>query len=742
MRIHISYLFPMIILSLFFIPYCQAMEEGIAEERSKNPHSQHHDDSLQEADQEIKNTRAQYVAATVDILAGFKISYKEGKLYIFDPDKKILEIRSLEEKIESNLLQFPEDTSKIYPSNNKNFVLFKKGLKPKKSLNIINLTNLAFMSLGTKKHKDHCLSLVERVPHLSPAEDYIYFFQSERFNKKGKPCSKKDKEFFSSHTRIFYFDTKSSEIKNVATFPLFSDMVIMNGEESFILGSLENERDVKFYKVISSDNFYYHISVNINSRSINQKTLENLDRLLFFGKNIITFLLPEGNKKGIFSPFRYDSTKGTTLPILLDQEREDLCADISTYVIHPITNQMMIYGEDGLKLKWKTSEASKEYSKLADLLNSLQDERKSNLYFFDVSSNGKEMIFKEEDLNGNDRLLIVKKENNEKEEQAISPFKHTWIDLAQDSVWIIKKVPLPKPISDISVLTETYESRDGASIPMYIVRPKEASGPTPGIVYIHGGPQDRTNWAVTDLNEARYFAALGYTTIIPQYRGSAGFGLNHLQQGYRKHTTTVLDDIIDAAEWAVEKKYITKSKTIVMGESYGAFIVPLLLAKKREEFHFKGGFSNGGFYDVAKDIKESSESFNIHVEDIGWGSWNNPQDREEMRRSSPVNFTKDIQVPLVLLHGTKDDNCRYEQAELMSKALKKTKKPHALIKFIGGEHSISTQDCPLYLAILEKFLHETIGGSYTPLTDEEKKNKNIQIVHDTIGFFKNFNDKN
>ena len=134
MRIHISYLFPMIILSLFFIPYCQAMEEGIAEERSKNPHSQHHDDSLQEADQEIKNTRAQYVAATVDILAGFKISYKEGKLYIFDPDKKILEIRSLEEKIESNLLQFPEDTSKIYPSNNKNFVLFKKGLKPKKAL--------------------------------------------------------------------------------------------------------------------------------------------------------------------------------------------------------------------------------------------------------------------------------------------------------------------------------------------------------------------------------------------------------------------------------------------------------------------------------------------------------------------------------------------------------------------------------------------------------------------------------
>jgi len=359
---------------------------------------------------------------------------------------------------------------------------------------------------------------------------------------------------------------------------------------------------------------------------------------------------------------------------------------------------------------------------------------------------GSEMIFKEIGPNGSYRILVINEEkeieSNEIKEkkEKIRSFVHKWIDL-REKFKEMEVTFLPKALCNVPILSKTFQSRDEVSIPVYVIRPLETQVPTPGIVHIHGGPQTRDQWDHM-LNDARYLALLGYTSILPQFRGSQGFGEEHFQGGYRKHMTTVLQDIIDAALWAEKQEYIDKKKTVLMGGSYGGFMTPLILAHKKEEFSFVGGIAFAGFYDVVKSNQKDSKKYNIEIisEDLGWGDSKKKEDREEMYNSSPVNFASKIQVPLLLMHGAHDDNCLYEQAEWMSSALKKAKKPHAFVKLKKEGHAIQPETHPFYLALIEHFLHKVLGRKFEPLSFEEKKSKSkiMSIVRDTTGFFKDF----
>jgi dipeptidyl aminopeptidase/acylaminoacyl peptidase len=53
------------------------------------------------------------------------------------------------------------------------------------------------------------------------------------------------------------------------------------------------------------------------------------------------------------------------------------------------------------------------------------------------------------------------------------------------------------------------------------------SHPAPGILFLHGGPHA----AVTDefTPPLLFLAAAGYAVVLPNYRGSSGYGEEHLQ---------------------------------------------------------------------------------------------------------------------------------------------------------------------------------------------------------------------
>ena len=55
---------------------------------------------------------------------------------------------------------------------------------------------------------------------------------------------------------------------------------------------------------------------------------------------------------------------------------------------------------------------------------------------------------------------------------------------------------------------------------------------------------------------------------------------------------------------------------------------------------------------------------------------------------SPINFAKDLQGKLLLIHGTGDDNCHYQTMELLINELIANDKQFAMMAYPNRSHGI------------------------------------------------------
>ncbi|MCY8527374.1 alpha/beta hydrolase family protein, partial [Bacillus atrophaeus] len=56
--------------------------------------------------------------------------------------------------------------------------------------------------------------------------------------------------------------------------------------------------------------------------------------------------------------------------------------------------------------------------------------------------------------------------------------------------------------------------------------------------------------------------------------------------------------------------------------------------------------------------------------------------------------SKQVETPLLILHGERDDRCPVEQAEQLFTALKKMNKETVFVRFPGASHNLSRSGHP------------------------------------------------
>jgi dipeptidyl aminopeptidase/acylaminoacyl peptidase len=75
-----------------------------------------------------------------------------------------------------------------------------------------------------------------------------------------------------------------------------------------------------------------------------------------------------------------------------------------------------------------------------------------------------------------------------------------------------------------------YKSSDGLDIPAYLTLPKGAGEKNlPTLVIPHGGPWARDYWGYNSI--AQFFSNRGYAVLMPNFRGSTGYGKSFLNAG-------------------------------------------------------------------------------------------------------------------------------------------------------------------------------------------------------------------
>jgi dipeptidyl aminopeptidase/acylaminoacyl peptidase len=87
----------------------------------------------------------------------------------------------------------------------------------------------------------------------------------------------------------------------------------------------------------------------------------------------------------------------------------------------------------------------------------------------------------------------------------------------------------------------TATAPDGYPVHGWVVKP-EGDGPHPVLLVVHGGPFAQYEWSLFD--EAQVYASAGYLVVLPNPRGSAGYGESHARAVVGALGTVDADDVL------------------------------------------------------------------------------------------------------------------------------------------------------------------------------------------------------
>jgi dipeptidyl aminopeptidase/acylaminoacyl peptidase len=235
-----------------------------------------------------------------------------------------------------------------------------------------------------------------------------------------------------------------------------------------------------------------------------------------------------------------------------------------------------------------------------------------------------------------------------------------------------------------------FQARDGRRIPALVTVRDDvaAKGPAPLIVMPHGGPRahDRFqfHWRV------QYFASRGYAVLQPQYRGSDGFGSEHMYAGNGEFGGKMLSDIDDGVLHLIENGMVDPERVCIVGASYGGYAA---LAA--------GAFSPGMYRCVVAiapvaDLYKKLWRTRAKTGRDNWvfDYWERLQgasisDKDLLKSISPAFHADAFEAPVLLLHGRDDTVVPIEQSKIMHKALKKAGKDVTFVKLKGEDHWLS-----------------------------------------------------
>ncbi|WP_324749973.1 S9 family peptidase [Sphingomonas sp. LY54] len=230
-----------------------------------------------------------------------------------------------------------------------------------------------------------------------------------------------------------------------------------------------------------------------------------------------------------------------------------------------------------------------------------------------------------------------------------------------------------------SVRHVTYSADDGTAIPAYLTLPpgKEAKG-LPGIVLPHGGPSARDEWGFDWL--AQYLANRGYAVLQPNYRGSAGYGDPWLNQNGFKGWRTSIGDVTAGGKWLATAGIADAKKLAIVGWSYGGYAA--LQAAATNPNLFRAVVAIAPVTDLAQMKREAQAFTNSRLVEqfIGTGP--------HVKEGSPAENAKSMVAPVLMFHGTADQNVHVAQARTMDRALRAAGKKSELVIYPDLAHDL------------------------------------------------------
>jgi dipeptidyl aminopeptidase/acylaminoacyl peptidase len=223
---------------------------------------------------------------------------------------------------------------------------------------------------------------------------------------------------------------------------------------------------------------------------------------------------------------------------------------------------------------------------------------------------------------------------------------------------------------------------DGSRVQSFLVKPYgfSAARKYPVLMLIHGGPQGNWGQSWSYRWNAQVFAAAGYVVVMPNPRGSTGYGQKFIDEINRDWGGKAFDDIMAVTDHVVaEIPYADGARMVAAGGSYGGYMVDWILGHTQR---FKALISHAGVYDLKSEFGATEELW-FPLWEMGGTPWDKPEDYAKW---SPNAFVQDFHTPTLVVAGELDFRVPYTQSLELFTALQMQKVPSKLLVYPDEGH--------------------------------------------------------
>ena len=208
----------------------------------------------------------------------------------------------------------------------------------------------------------------------------------------------------------------------------------------------------------------------------------------------------------------------------------------------------------------------------------------------------------------------------------------------------------PREMGDAKLVY--YKARDGLDIPAFLHTPNPqtcGAGPWKAVVHPHGGPWARDAFTFDYSMWIPLMVSRCLAVLQPQYRGSEGWGRRLWMAGDAEWGQKMQDDKDDGAKWLIDQKIAQPGHIAMFGFSYGGYAA--MAAAVRPNGLYKCAIAGAGVSDIER---------------IWAKYYTNTYFREgqstTVKGLSPLSKADQIQIPIYVYHGDRDQTVPLEQS--------------------------------------------------------------------------------
>jgi dipeptidyl aminopeptidase/acylaminoacyl peptidase len=243
---------------------------------------------------------------------------------------------------------------------------------------------------------------------------------------------------------------------------------------------------------------------------------------------------------------------------------------------------------------------------------------------------------------------------------------------------VLARLHLPRPES-VAVPVE-----GGVKMQMWILKPPgfDAAKKWPVAYIVHGGPQSAWEDGWSFRWNPQLWAAQGYVVVLPNPRGSTGFGQKFVDEISGDWGGKCYRDLMAGVDYVEKLPYVDKDRIAAAGASFGGYMMNWFAVNTDR---FKSLITHCSVWNFESMWGTTDELWFDEYEHGGL-PWEKPGSYAEFSPHKKAGNLAKFKTPMFVIHNDLDFRCPIGQGHELFSALQRQKVPSRFVNFPDEGH--------------------------------------------------------